>query len=120
MESYSSPRAVSIGEDATRLISCIDYDNETDRLVGFVLPCDDNRLPLPNSYIAAYFESTKKSFTNGQCAKYASVYKARPLGNYTNLLLSVYGSTFFSEYKKVGIDVISFGVDSDSCELKSM
>ena len=32
---------VSISEDATRIITRIDYDSESDRLVGFVLLCND-------------------------------------------------------------------------------
>jgi len=37
---------VAIAEDATHVIARADYDNESDRVVGFVLPCDDNGLPL--------------------------------------------------------------------------
>ena len=56
LNSYSAPKLVSIGEDATRLISRIDYDNETDQLVGFVLPCD-NDLPVIDTYLAVPFDS---------------------------------------------------------------
>ena len=66
---------VSIGEDATRVILRIDYDNETDRLIGFVLPCDDSGLPVVDTYLAVSFDSIKKSFS----AKYAFVYMAQPL-----------------------------------------
>ena len=37
LESYNAVKFV--GEDATRVVSRVDYDVETDRLVGFVLPC---------------------------------------------------------------------------------
>ena len=36
---YNSPMVVTIGEDATRIIKRVDYDSETDRLVGFVRLC---------------------------------------------------------------------------------
>ena len=37
----SSHKVVSISEDATRIIARIDYDSESNRLVGFVLPCNN-------------------------------------------------------------------------------
>ena len=44
LNSYSAPMVVAVGEDATRLVSRVEYDNETNRLVGFVLPCNDKGL----------------------------------------------------------------------------
>ena len=35
---HNAPKIVSIGEDATSVIGRVDYDSETDRCVGFVLP----------------------------------------------------------------------------------
>ena len=37
---------VAISEDATRIISRVEYDCETNRMVGFILPCDDTGLLL--------------------------------------------------------------------------
>ena len=79
LNSYSAPKLVSIGKDATRLISRIDYDNETDQLVGFVLPCDDNGLPVIDTYLAVSLDSIKESLSKGEAAKYAFVYTAQPL-----------------------------------------
>ncbi len=62
-----------MGEDATRLISRVEYDNETDKLVGFVLPSSDDGLPLNDSFIAVSFESIEQSFKDGEIAKYAFV-----------------------------------------------
>ena len=45
LESYNASKIVSIGED-TRVISRIDYDSQTNRLVGFVLPWDSAGLPF--------------------------------------------------------------------------
>ena len=41
LHACKSPLLVSIGEDATWLVRRIDYDPDTNRLVGFVLPCDE-------------------------------------------------------------------------------
>ena len=45
---------ITVGEDATCVITKVDYDNETNRLVGFVLPCDDNGLPRSDSFLLAF------------------------------------------------------------------
>ena len=59
----------SISEDATRVISRVEYDQAKDKLVGFVLPHDKDSLPLSGSFqassistIEAMFENKKKSF----------------------------------------------------------
>ena len=70
---------VSVGEDATRVISRIEYDSETDKLVGFVLPCDRDGLPICDSFIATSFETMKSYFDNASLAKYAFVYVVQPL-----------------------------------------
>ena len=45
LHNYDSESVITIGEDATCVIARVDYDNETDRCVGFVLPLDENSLP---------------------------------------------------------------------------
>ena len=75
-----SHKVVSISEDATRIITRIDYDSESDRLVGFVLPCNDQGLPLVDSFLATTFESIQNMFETNQWSKYAYIY--------------VYGSVF--------------------------
>ena len=65
---------MSVGEDATRVISRVDYDVETNRLVGFVLPCDRDGLPNVDSFLAISFEAIKEAFDNGEVAKYAFVH----------------------------------------------
>ena len=42
LDQYGAPRIVSVGEDATRVVGKIEYDSETDRCVGFVLPLNEN------------------------------------------------------------------------------
>lgn len=40
------------------------------RLVGFVLPCNDDGLPIQDALLAVSFESMEDSFRNGRLAKY--------------------------------------------------
>ena len=48
INSYKCARVIVIGEDATRLVARVDYDPETNRLVGFVLPEGKDGLPFIN------------------------------------------------------------------------
>ena len=57
LEAHCAPNVVSIGEDATRVIARVDYDNLTNRLMGFVLPCDTNGLPIADFFLATSFEN---------------------------------------------------------------
>ena len=77
LESYGASKLVAIGEDATRVISMVDYDVESNKLVGFVLPSTKNGLPLTDAFLAISFESIKSAFQDGEFAKYAFVYMAQ-------------------------------------------
>ena len=135
LQLYNAPKVVCIGEDATRVISRVDYDNETNRLVGFVLPFDEAGLPICGSYIASSFDSIVESFQIAEKAKYAFVYMAQPLHDGVPPFCLACLSTdnrfsadtvlkrwkyIHSECSKRGIRVVSFGADGDSRELKAM
>ena len=69
--------SISEDEDATRIIARIDYDSESDRLVGFVLACSNQGLPLVDSFLATTFESIQRMFETNQRSKYTYVYMAQ-------------------------------------------
>lgn len=52
LDQYNAPLCISIAEDATRVIGRVDYDGETDWCVGFVLPSNENGLPIVDSFMA--------------------------------------------------------------------
>lgn len=76
---HKSSTCVSIGEDATRIISRVEYDPQTNRCVGFVLPIGENGLPVFNSFLAVSFSAIETMFKSATIAKYAYVYMAQPL-----------------------------------------
>lgn len=76
---YNAPTIISVGEDATRVISRVEYDCETDRCVGFVLPLNKSGLPEVDSFLAITFKAIEEMFNNNTMAKYAYVYMAKPL-----------------------------------------
>ena len=133
LESYGASKVVSVGEDATRVISRVDYDVETNRLVGFVLPCDRDGLPNVDSFLAISFEAIKEAFDKGEVAKYAFLYMVQSISsNVPPFCLRCFGTNnkftaehvmkrwkyIYEECKKLEIMVISFGADGDSRELK--
>ena len=135
LEFYNAPKVVSIGEDATRVIAWIEYDNETNRLVGFVLPCDSDGLPQCNTFTEDCLQSIENPFRMGTLAKYAFVYMAQTFpqgfpafclaylgtGNkFSPELLFRWWNYIHLECKVRGIKVVSFGADGNSREMKVM
>ena len=57
----------------------MDYDKETDKLVGFVLPSNHEGMPLSNSFIAVSFDFVKETFSTVEIGKYVLVYMVQPL-----------------------------------------
>lgn len=73
-------------EDATRVTGKIEYDEFSNKLVGFVLPLE-NGYPQINTYLAI------DSFTSGVKANYAYVIMAQSLSDVAlSFCLSIFGS----------------------------
>ena len=66
LNSYKADKVIAIAEDATRVIARAEYDGETDKIVGFILPCDSNGLPLSNSFIATSFSAIEIMFKDNE------------------------------------------------------
>ena len=135
LNAFKCQKVVALGEDATRVIKKIQYDPNTNKLVGFVLPCDESGLPLCDSFMATTFESMENYFCNESVANYAFVYMVQPLAeNVPAFCLSCLGTNnkfdaeivlkrwnyIYSELKKRDINLLSIGADGDSRELKAM
>ena len=132
---YNAPPLVSISEDATRIISRIEYCNRTNRLVGFSLPCNNDGLPIPDSFLATSPEAIENAFKTQTKCKYAHVYMAQAVAkNIPAFCLACIGSTncftaedvlrrwkyIHEQCQQRKISVISFGADGDSRELRAM
>ena len=63
LKGFSCPNIMSVAEDATRVIRKVQYDAEINKLVGFVLPCDEDGLPLCNSFMATAFLNQCKNIS---------------------------------------------------------
>ena len=79
LNAYSAAKVICVSEDATRVVSRIEYDPNTDRLVGFVLPVDKDYIPMPNVFLATSFERIEEIFMTESKAMYAYLYMAQAL-----------------------------------------
>ena len=135
LESYNAPRIVSISEDATRVITRIEYDSNSNKLVGFVLPLDTEYLPIGGSFLATSFDGVEQMFSSASKASSAYIYVAQPLSPSTPpFCLCLIGTDnrfdansvthrwkyMIKECKKRNIEVVSFSTDGDSRLLTSM
>lgn len=81
LSQHKAPNVVTVGEDATHLISRVEWDAETNRCSGFVLPLNKEGLPEVDSFLALTFEGIERMFTDNQISKYAYVlYGPAPYG----------------------------------------
>ena len=135
LDMHNAPRIVSISEDATRVITRVEYDSYSNKIVGFVLPLDDNSLPKINSFVATSFEVIETMFGSSNKASYAYIYMAQPMVlNVPPFCLALLGTDNHFDAKAViqrwkyivkecanrKIEVISFGSDGDSRLLTAM
>ena len=135
LKKFDAPLVVAVSEDATQVISRVEYDNETNRLVGFLLPCDSNGLPVADSFLALSLESIEECFKSQEISKFAYVFMARCISQHIPAFcLGCIGSSncfdatdvlqrwqyIFSECQKRNITIVSFGSDGDSHLLRAM
>ena len=126
LSQYNAPQVVAIGEDVTRVIARVEYDNETNRCVGFVLPLNELGLPEMDSFLALTFEGMEAMFSDNTMAKYAYVYMAQPLcdsvpsacfgtdNKFTAKVILLRWQHILKECKKRNISVLSIGGDGDT------
>lgn len=113
----------------------IEYDSETDRCVGFVLPLDQNGLPKGGSFLAVSFSAIEAMFQNNPIAKLAYIYMVQPLcSNFPPFCLACIGTDnkfntmnvmqrwkyIVKECDERNIVVLSFGREVDRRLMKSM
>lgn len=80
LEDRSLPKRVWISEDGTRVTAKIEYDEKSNKIIGFTLPLTDG-LPKTDAYIATSAKAIEDYFR--QCIKshYAYVIMAQPLSD---------------------------------------
>ena len=96
-----------MSEDATRITARVEYDKETDRMVGFILPFNEDGLPLPDSYLATSFEAIEYCFNSCQVSSMLPVCGSVCFPNYSSILPSMYGKVLCFETMEIHLPTMS-------------
>ena len=135
LNAYSAAHVICISEDATRVVSRVEYDPNSDRLVGFVLPVDKNCIPIQDAFCATSFEQIEEIFMRESKASYAYLYMAQALSSgvppfclaligsdnhFTNKTVVARWKYIVRECKLRGIHVVGVSADGDSRLLSAM
>lgn len=80
LEKINLERIIWIAEDATRVKSKIEYNSNTNKVVGFVLPLE-NGIPIKDKFVATSAKKIKYFFNSGVKSHYAYVITAQPLSS---------------------------------------
>lgn len=130
------PFTIWLSEDATRIVSRIQYDVATNQLVGSVLPMNaENAIPICWSFIATSAEEMERIFQNNKVASYLYVIVAQtPVLNQPPFCLQIFGwdncllgdqvqnrwRYIKTQLEMEGIHIKGFSADGDSRLLKGM
>ena len=135
LKTRNLPLIIWLSEDATRLTGRIQYDQNTNQIVGFVLPLDKQGMPIPFSFPATSYRVIEKYFQDEKVSSSLYTIIAQPLQNDAPCFcLFLYGTDnkFTAEHvlgrwdytvresKKYGITVAGISSDGDSRLLKAM
>lgn len=135
LEKNNYEKYVWLSEDATRCVSRVEYDNTSDKFVGFVLPFNDDGIPDTSKFHNVEATQLKCSFTENNISQYIYCVMAQPLSlNASSFCLSAFGTdnkfktkdvhkrleTIIDDLKNKGIRVLGVSSDGDTRLLKYM
>lgn len=87
------PLVVAISEDATRILSKVEYDIQTNELVGLVAPYDENGVPVKSVFPASSASVIVKHFMGHKKASNVIAISAQPIKEGMKLILFVISNT---------------------------
>jgi hypothetical protein len=125
---------IFVAKDATRSMSCVDYDALSNNFIGFSSPLV-NGLPQLNYFHTDSFDVLKDWFDKTDISKFINLYMAKSLTpSAPSIILCAYGSNnqfeaidvikrwlfIYNQSLSQGTRVIGFSTDGDSRYLKAM
>lgn len=137
LKNRNLPLKVSLSEDATRITAKVSYDPTTNQLIGFVLPLDENGMPIKFSFPARSVSEIHRHFLNPSnvVSSTAYVQMAQPLEENSApfcLMIFLIDNTFTadnvlkrwrfqaSKLKEKGITINNMSTDGDPKALLAM
>lgn len=128
------PLYVWLSEDGTRITGRIEYDNEDNKLVGFVLPLK-NGCPKMDTFVVTSVKSVLDAFKTATKSKYAYCIMAQPsVPSSPSFCVSIFGTDNCFSFEDVinrwdkmiemannqNIHILGFSSDGDPRLLKAM
>lgn len=128
LQERNLPLIVSLSEDATRIEGRVQFDPNSNQLVGFVPPINENTgMPKTNAYKARSTEEMIFHFSTATTSQFVNTIMAQPLANVPAFCLAFFGSDskysaidvarrwdyIADELNKLGIIVVNWSSDSD-------
>lgn len=135
VEERKLPNLIWVSEDATRIKSAVEYDRDSNQLVGFTAPFDDNGYPKIRLFEAKNGKAVENFFNSSKVSNYAYVIMSRPLKfNSPSFCLNVFGSDnhftadlvrrrwdrMREKAEKSGCKILGFSGDGDPRVLSAM
>lgn len=129
------PLIICLSEDATGISGRIQYDKQSDQLIGFVLPMDQNSMPISSSFKATSAKEIESSFENGKVSTLLYTFMAQTLKKGSpSFCFNIFGTdnsfifkdslTRWNYMKHIlnekGISVLGYSSDGDPRLLKAM
>lgn len=129
------PLIVWLSEDATRITERVQYDSETNQLVGFVLPLSSNGMPKSDTFVVKSAAEIERNFLESKTSSLVYAIMAQPLqSNAPTFCLCLFGTDNKFDFKivrrrwsfirsgleKEGISVLGISSDGDPRLLRAM
>lgn len=124
----SLPRMVCLSEDATRVNGRVQYDSQTNQIVGLTLSTNSKTgMPIPLQFPARSATEIIDHFANGNVSGFLNIIVAQPVAkNAASFCLLIFGSDskytamdvknrwkyIETELKRVSIEVLTWSSDS--------
>ncbi|KAJ8686101.1 hypothetical protein QAD02_021895 [Eretmocerus hayati] len=97
LEVRNLTRTVFISEDETVLVPKVMYDSRINELVGYVLPTDENSMPIPHQFKATSMRKMQDIFRDNKRSTHLHVYMAQPIQEDTpSFWLLIFGTDGYS------------------------
>ncbi len=134
LDQRNLPKVIWVSEDATRISSKIEYNSNTNKVMGFSLPLE-NGVPNNNAFLATSAKAIANYFETSSRADYAYTIMAQPLSPISpSFCLTVFATDnkfkaqdvtarwkhIAQEAEKFGIQILGYSSDGDPRLMKSM
>ena len=134
LEKWDAPMFINVHLDDTRIVNKVEYDEATNRFVGFVMPLKDG-IPVTDTFLLESFDEIKEALESSSIGKYAHCIVVKSVkvsvpsfvlftlctdSKYDNTVIMKRWDYVQTNLQKLGITVVSNGADGAGPFLKAM